>query len=149
MLHALYNEDGSIYHSSKLFAGEAQIAQWQNELTERGEKFVTLEAPGLLPADKHYVHVNSLSIRERPIMKNIRVDKTRVKCDDKDVSIASGIKSGTRILVTMLDGTVILDQMAEGSTLDITLPLPCTMLVTLSKWPYQDFRYEVEGVSEL
>lgn len=144
-LYCIYLPDGSIRHSTKVYDPDG--LKYDEQLKERGETFITVpESPGLLPPDLWYVHTGALELRERPIMSNVRIDKTRIKCDDKDTSITSGIPTGTRILVIMFDGTIINDAMSQGPLLEITLPVECTVRVILQKWPYRDFIYEIEGV---
>lgn len=138
MLYALYNEDGSIHQANKVYD---EPGSYDDLLNERGDKFVKVNAPGLLPPENWYVSGGALT--ERPTMPT--------------TAFASVIKAGTSaLLLNVPKGAAVTIVAAgaeihsipklDGDELEFSIPVPCKYTARVKMWPYRDCVLEIEAV---
>lgn len=148
-LYVLYKPDGSIHASTKVYADDNHKQPWEEQLIAQGEQFLKTENPGLLPPAQYYVHNAdmplSAEIRERPTMRNIMIDKTRIECGDNDACTITGIPQGAMLYIAMLDGRLLHQIQLNGPQAQLSIPVPMTWRVTLEKFPYQNYIFEIEA----
>lgn len=143
MLYALHNEDGSIHQANKLYVGDADHKKYADLLNDQGHKFVTVNSPGILPAEHWYVKSGELS--ERPIM-DITVSKTQIKCGDKDNVLFTNCPKNGKFRV-IAAGSEIWSGVLDATELQISMPVPCVCKVLFDYWPFKTFTADLEFVA--
>jgi hypothetical protein len=140
MLFALYNEDGSIHQANKVY----DPTGYDDLLNERDYKFVSVNTSGPLSPDHWMVSTAIKELCERPTMK-IEVNKTRIKCGDKDSALFTNCPKQASFCITT-SGIPIQSGVLDATELEIYIPLPCVYRVTFDMWPFKQFAVDIEAV---
>lgn len=152
MLYSIFGPDGQIVQSNKVFVPDD--GKYDQQLNDMGFDFVKVLVPGLLSPEEWYVDVHSREHRERPVMSTIEISRTNILPGDADSCVIRGIPKGVKVLITMLDGTVVypIDHpkpwLLDAEELEISIPTPLTTYrVFFELWPYKKFQFQISTVS--
>lgn len=95
-----------------------------------GKRAAFFDLPSLDYGNK-FVHRGQL--RERPQML-ARLDRDHIRADGMDVAKIMGVKRGAQ--VTMSDGLSEMKEIADGSAIQFTSPIPTRWVISIEAFPY-------------
>lgn len=139
MLYVHHNDDGQIHQANKLYVGDDEHTKYAALLKDKGDQFITLNAPGLLPAEHWFVKSGALS--ERPLM-DVDVSKKQIRCGD-DYALFTGCPKKATFRVIAV-GQEIWSGVLDATELQISMPVPLKCKVLLDCWPFKTFEMELE-----
>lgn len=144
MLYAIYAPDGSILQANKIWHASDADAKFEDGIRDLGQKFVKRESEHVLSPELYYVDVTAEALVDRPIMPVVQSTKS-IKAGTDDAVLFTDIPTGASYSVRAgsteyLSGT--LDD--NGTEIELSVPVPCTCTVVLTKWPFQTLTATVE-----
>lgn len=139
MLYAVYDEDGRIYQSIKVY----DQPNYDQLLKEYDYKFAKMQHPGLLSADGWHINTRTEGFVKRPRMQ-VALDKTRIKAGGSESAVFRNIPKDAKITVSALN-EIIHEGFWETDELEISIPIPITYTIMIERWPYQTFRRNIEA----
>jgi hypothetical protein len=139
MLYAIYKPDGSIIQATKAWNAADATDEFEDGLRALGQKFIKKESAYVLSPDVYYVDVKAEELVARPVMP-IEVSKLHIRAGGDDSVLISGIPAAARYRIAA-DGTEYASGQldADGTEIELSVPIACTCTVTLEKWPYRTF----------
>lgn len=139
----IYDGEGRIIQSNKVFDPPKD---YEKSIRDFGQKFIKLDQPHLVPADRFFV-ANEGLVR-MPLMR-IRVSKYRIKAGGIDTVVLKGCPSGAKYavdqsvqgvgVVTPYSGTL------PSGELEVGQQVPCFFSIRIEKFPYRAFSVQIEA----
>lgn len=145
MHFSIYQPDGSIYQSNKVWHVDDATRTFENGLRDLGQKFVKTPDVHLLPPDEYFVDVKVEEILKRPIMP-VELSKTHFRVGTDDAVLITGIPPEAKYKIFAGTTEYISGEMdSDGTEIQFSAPVPSTYSIVLDKWPYRSFRAQIEG----
>lgn len=141
MLFCLYNEDGSIHQSNKVYDPEG----YDKLLLDRGHKFIAVNHHMPLPPDHFMVDIGAKEICERPVMP-IEVSKTVIKAGDDDSALFTNCPKDATFSIST-GGIPLYGANLDATELELHIPVPCVYRVTFDLWPFKQFTIDIEAIA--
>lgn len=121
--------------------------KYEDQIRALGQKFVKAKIPGLLSPDQWMASTRPGSIvpyHKRPLMR-ITIDKTTIKAGGTDAAVLTGAPKDVAFNVFVGSDVVWSGTLPDGE-LELSVPAPGLYRIVLDKWPYQQFKVDVEAV---
>jgi hypothetical protein len=116
--------------------------KYEDQIHALGQKFIKRDIPGLLSPDQWYALSGEAT--ERPSMA-VTVDKTTIKAGGTDTAVLTGAPKDVSFNVFVGSDVVWSGALPDGE-LELSVPAPGLYRIVLEKWPYQQFKCDVEAV---
>lgn len=116
--------------------------KYEDQLHALGQKFIKRDIPGLLSPDEWYALDGEAT--ERSVMA-VKIDKTIIKAGGKDAAVLTGAPKDVSFNVFVGSDVVWSGTLPDGE-LELSVPAPGLYRIVLEKWPYQQFKVDVEAV---
>jgi hypothetical protein len=143
MLFVVYNKDsGDIDQAVKNY----EPAGYDKLLEDRGLNFIVRDdIHQLIKPGFAYVDIKTEELLERPDMP-ITLDNEKILAG-KGSAIFRGIPRDAKL--TIAAAGAILHQLDpfDSDELELSIPLPCTYVITIQKWPFKDYQKSIEAVN--
>lgn len=145
------DESGFVTQSNKLWSymkGDGGRKQNHRDLLhDMGQRFAEMQSAEPLDPARWYVDSRRVG-RQRPVMQ-ATLNKTQIKAGENDAAIINGIIRDTKLIVRtrMFQQEPIHEQMITDGKAEISFPTPGLYVIELVKFPFQDWKAEVEVVS--
>lgn len=136
---AVYDEKGAITQGTKVYDPEG----YANRLRGLNYRFVERKTETIL-SHEHW-HVTRKRLKERPTM-TVAIDKAVVRAGGSDAAVLTGAPKGVAFSITVRGVSVWNGVLPDGE-LELTVPAPGLYDLTLTKWPFKDFRVTIEAVA--
>jgi hypothetical protein len=117
--------------------------KYEDQIHALGQKFVKANIPGLLSPDEWYALDGEAT--KRPLMR-VTIDKTTIKAGGNDAAVLTGAPKNVSFNVFVGSDVVWSGTLPDGE-LELSVPAPGLYRIVLEKWPYQQFKVDVEAVS--
>lgn len=138
MLYTVH-EDGKITQSNKLYSFNEK--DYDSRLRDIGYEFIKEQVDTLADPETEYIFRGSRS--ERPKMP-IRLNRKRIKAGGRDAALLLGIPRKATVRVFAIGE--MLHELTDINELELTIPVPCTYVVTAMLFPYRDYSVTIEAV---
>lgn len=145
MFYAVYNPDtGRIDQANKIF-DDVSDGRVEDLMRDMGQKWVSHPEMNLVSPELWYVDTKKVVLTERKPLE-IVVDRTVIKAGDNDAAIFTNIPKGAKLL-TICGTSIIHNLVMPETSLELSIPVPCTYKVRFEFWPYRNAEFEVEAVA--
>lgn len=115
--------------------------RYEDQIHALGQKFIKRDIPGLLSPDEWYA-MNNEAVKRQPM--NISVSKTTIKAGVNDAAVIVGAPKEVSFNVFVGDSLVWNGTLPDGE-LELSVPVPGIYRVVLDKWPYRQFKIDIEA----
>lgn len=142
-MYAVYDENGRITQANRVY----DQPNYGRLLSDHAMPYAFNEQLGIV-SDEHWYVGGMEELRERPLLPDISISKTIVKAGGVDVCVVRNVPPHAHVTITMNDGTMLWPRvLLDAREFEVPVYTPCTLIVTIDLWPYQDYRFTVEGVA--
>lgn len=148
MFYAVYDAEGRITQAQKIYAGPDHQKSIEDRMHDLGHKFVKQQRPGILPPELYMASTRPGSIvplHGRPVMR-VSVSSTQIKAGGTDAAVLTGIPKDAQCTVHGA-GEVLWSVPIPDGELELNIPVPVVYRVVITKWPYQDFKVDIEAIA--
>lgn len=142
MLFILPDDEGRIRQANKV---NTDVHAYEERLKETNERYFKFKHHSLI-SDERWMIVNDSEhpLRRRPRMA-VHVDKHVIKAGGVDCAVITGAPKETEFTIISVGEHIQSGVLPDGE-LELGIPCPITYDVTLRKWPWQDFKFQIQAV---
>jgi hypothetical protein len=138
-----FNE-GEITQANKVWHSEDADKKHDDAIRDLGQRFIKLDVPTVLSPSEYYGDLTAETLINRPVMP-VSVSTSHIKVGDDDFVLLTGIPTGAKFRIMAGTTEYQSGQLdANGTEIELSVPVPCSCKILIDKWPYQPFTATVE-----